>query len=59
MLNTIDADSVVIALGAESDTTLADELSEAGIEFTLIGDARKPNSILEAVHEGFLAARVV
>lgn len=53
----IEADTVVVALGSVSDNPLEEELSETGIELHKIGDARKPRTIFEAVHEGFLVAR--
>ncbi len=53
----IPAETVVLALGATPESTLEESLTEAGIEVTTIGDARKSRTIFEAVHEGFLAAR--
>jgi 2,4-dienoyl-CoA reductase (NADPH2) len=53
----IPADTVVLALGASSNTDLAKSLADSGIEMRSIGDAREPRTIFEAVHEGFLAAR--
>ncbi len=54
---TITADTVVLALGASSNSDLAKSLSDSGVEVRSIGDAREPRTIFEAVHEGFLAAR--
>jgi len=50
------ADSVILALGSASDRTLAIELEQAGVRFKEVGDALKPRKIMDAVHEGFLAA---
>lgn len=54
--HSVQADSVVLALGVVSNNELAKELEAEGIEFTRIGDVVKPRKIMEAVHEGFLAA---
>jgi len=53
---TLEADTVVLALGAIPETSLVPELEAAGIKYVTIGDARKPRNIMEAIHEGFLAA---
>jgi 2,4-dienoyl-CoA reductase (NADPH2) len=50
------ADSVILALGSQADTKLEQELDKAGIKFLKAGDANKPRKIMDAVHEGFLAA---
>ena len=34
-------------------------LCERGIPCTLVGDARRPGLVLDAVHQGFLAAQEV
>lgn len=51
----IDADTVVIALGMESNNTLAKEL-EGIVDLKVIGDAKETRDALEATREGFLAA---
>jgi len=51
-----DAETVVLALGAASETSLESDLATTGIEVKKIGDARKARTIFEAVHEGFLVA---
>ena len=55
----LDADTVILALGARSDGALGDALEAAGIPVTRVGDAKKPRQILHAVHEGFEAARTI
>jgi NADPH-dependent 2,4-dienoyl-CoA reductase/sulfur reductase-like enzyme len=51
----IDADAVVIALGTESVEFPLEAIQKKGIRFFLIGDARTPRGIAEAVREGYLA----
>ncbi|MBM4372670.1 MAG: FAD-dependent oxidoreductase, partial [Deltaproteobacteria bacterium] len=53
----LDADTVVLALGARSEDTLSAALAAAGVPVTVVGDAKKPRQVLQAVHEGFEAAR--
>jgi 2-enoate reductase len=56
----IECDTVVIALGSAPDRALAEELSAVeGLELRVIGDAVKPRKVLEAVWEGFHAARLL
>lgn len=52
----IAADSVIIALGAVSDTTLCDELNARGIRAETIGDCREIGYIQGAISAGFAAA---
>ena len=54
----IDADSVVLAMGFRSNNDLARELAARGKEVIVIGDAQKPRKVLDAVWEGFHAARL-
>jgi len=49
----IPADTVVLALGAESDRVLVEEVEGLGVEVHVIGDCVKPRSLYEAIHEGF------
>lgn len=55
---TMKADRVVLAAGAKTVTDLVHELEAAKVSFELyvVGDARKPRSILEATDEGFWVA---
>jgi 2,4-dienoyl-CoA reductase (NADPH2) len=53
----IPAETVVLALGATSEASLEESLSNSGIEVKKVGDARQSRTIFEAVHEGFLSAR--
>lgn len=52
-------DSVVCALGLKSEKALVDELRSQceGIEIIPVGDVNRPRKIMQAVHEGFHAAR--
>jgi NADPH-dependent 2,4-dienoyl-CoA reductase/sulfur reductase-like enzyme len=52
---TIPADTVVLALGAISNNTLAEEAKDLGIDVVVIGDAKAPRKISDAVFEGFEA----
>lgn len=54
----VDADSVVLAMGFKSNDDLATKLAARGKEVILIGDARRPRKVLDAVWEGFHAARL-
>lgn len=49
----IPAETLVLALGAESDDALAQGLAGLDVEVYAIGDCVKPGSIYEAVHDGF------
>jgi 2,4-dienoyl-CoA reductase-like NADH-dependent reductase (Old Yellow Enzyme family)/thioredoxin reductase len=53
----IPADSVVVALGAQSVDALVKDLEGLGIEMYAIGDCVEPRQIYEAVHEGARVAR--
>jgi 2,4-dienoyl-CoA reductase (NADPH2) len=49
-------DSVIMAVGSRPKKTLSEGLEEAGIPFRAIGDCNTPRMIIDAVHEGYLAA---
>lgn len=53
----LKADSVVLAVGYAPERTLARGLHGADFEVVVVGDAATPRRILNAVHEGFHAAR--
>lgn len=48
-----EIDSIVFAVGSESDKSLLPELQRLGIDVHVIGDAHQPHTALEAIHEGF------
>ncbi|MGH0054531.1 MAG: FAD-dependent oxidoreductase [Sphaerochaetaceae bacterium] len=52
----LEADTVAIAAGYKSETTLYDALSDK-VDCALVGDAENPDNILSAVHHGFHAVR--
>ena len=54
-----ECDTVVLACGYQSDSTLADKLSEKGIEVYSIGDYKAPRKIFEAVHEAYHTVRLL
>ena len=49
-------DSVVVAVGTKSVNGLINPLRERGIEVRVIGDAKQPRQIYNAVKEGFETA---
>ena len=52
----LPADTVILAVGAQPCRELHENLKESGLEVHLIGDAKEPRKIVEAIHEGFHAA---
>ncbi|WP_372681303.1 FAD-dependent oxidoreductase [Desulfosarcina sp.] len=54
-VETIEADTVVIAAGAESYNPLAAVVEELGVPFTTAGDAGRVALAFDAVHQGFRA----
>lgn len=55
----IKADTVVMAVGAESAHELLPALKTAGPEIHVIGDCKEPRDALEAMHEGAELGRVI
>ncbi len=55
---TIEADTVAIAAGYRSNTSLYDALSDK-IDCDIVGDASKVDNILKAVHQGFNVVRCI
>lgn len=51
------ADDVVIAVGYRPDRSLLHALDGIGIRVVSIGDVNSPRRIMDAIHEGFHAAR--
>jgi 2,4-dienoyl-CoA reductase-like NADH-dependent reductase (Old Yellow Enzyme family)/thioredoxin reductase len=54
---TLEAETIVLALGATPERTLVDDLKKKEIEFHPIGDCRQPNNIRQAIYEGALIGR--
>ena len=52
----IPADTVVMAVGSKPVDTLSGPLADLGMAVTVIGDAKSPRKISDAVREGFEAA---
>jgi 2,4-dienoyl-CoA reductase-like NADH-dependent reductase (Old Yellow Enzyme family)/ribulose 1,5-bisphosphate synthetase/thiazole synthase len=55
----LEAGSVITALGARSESSLAGPLEKAGIPCTVVGDAKSPRRLIEAIHEGHRAGNEV
>lgn len=55
----LPADTVVLAMGARPENSLAKALEDSGVEIRTIGDAAKVGRIGEAVEAGFNLAREV
>lgn len=51
----IDADTVVLAVGTQSENRLVAEAEALGIPYKVVGDALKPATVFEANHQGYLA----
>ena len=53
----IPADRVVVAIGMRSDARLAEALCDVEFPVYVVGDARRPRGIAEAVYEGWRAGQ--
>ncbi len=49
-------DTVILAVGSKPVKKLSTLLEETGIPFKTVGDCNAPRKIIDAVHEGYLAA---
>jgi len=49
-------ESVVLALGSVPNDEFEADLKASGLDYVMIGDVKSPRNIIDAVHEGFLAA---
>jgi 2,4-dienoyl-CoA reductase-like NADH-dependent reductase (Old Yellow Enzyme family)/thioredoxin reductase len=54
---TLEAETIVLALGGTPERSLLDDLKKEEIEFHPIGDCRQPNNIRQAIYEGALVGR--
>lgn len=52
-----EADTVVFAVGMQSNKEIAEKLEGKGLQLFNIGDSAQPGKIREAILDGFLAAR--
>jgi hypothetical protein len=55
----VPADTVVLAAGAQADTTLADELKDSLKEVYAIGDCDTPSYAKEAINAGAEVGRKI
>jgi 2,4-dienoyl-CoA reductase-like NADH-dependent reductase (Old Yellow Enzyme family)/NADPH-dependent 2,4-dienoyl-CoA reductase/sulfur reductase-like enzyme len=55
----LHADTVVWAVGSIPEAGLAETARDVGIEVLTVGDAVEPRRLLDAVHEGYKAARAL
>ncbi len=55
----VSAALVVTAMGAKPDNGLEGALKESGIPYRIVGDAKSPRRLLEAIHEGDQAGREI
>ena len=56
-VKSLACDSVVLALGSRSVDGLSAELEKSGLQVRKVGDTVSPRKVMDAVHEGFLAAK--
>lgn len=52
----IEVDNVIIAAGYKSNDTIIDDIKDKFKEVYVIGDAKNPRRILDAIEEGFIAS---
>jgi NADPH-dependent 2,4-dienoyl-CoA reductase/sulfur reductase-like enzyme len=57
--NVLNADTVVIALGFQSNKGLYESLKDRGQEIYAIGDCVEPRKVIDAIWEGFRIARLI
>ncbi|HPS87996.1 MAG TPA: FAD-dependent oxidoreductase [Spirochaetota bacterium] len=55
-LHELEFDSIINAAGSKPVRKIADKLKDTEIQYEIIGDSVRPATILQAIHEGFLAA---
>ena len=53
----LPADTVVLALGLKPERTLLESIDDGTTEIYAIGDCVKPRKVMDAIWEGFRAAR--
>ncbi len=51
----VPADTVVLCIGSRPEAALAEELRSLSLEFKIVGDAKQPRNVTEAMAEGALA----
>ncbi len=58
-VHSVSCDTVINAVGFRSNNQLTDYLEEKYEDVAVIGDAVRPRKILDAVHEGYHAIRIM
>jgi pyruvate/2-oxoglutarate dehydrogenase complex dihydrolipoamide dehydrogenase (E3) component len=53
----VEAETIILALGAAPEQHLAKEMKKQGTHFYPIGDCRQPNNIRQAIYDGALIGR--
>ncbi len=56
VIHNLQFDTIINAAGSKSVNRIADMLKDTDIPHKIIGDSRNPSNMLNAIHEGFLAA---
>jgi NADH dehydrogenase FAD-containing subunit len=54
---TLEADFIVVALGARSENSIKSSLENKGFDLFTIGDCVRPRDLMTAIHEGAEIAR--
>ena len=54
-----NAAMIITAMGAKSENALEDVLKDMAIPYRIVGDAKSPRRILEAIHEGHKAGEEI
>lgn len=55
----VEADTVVLAVGSKSESSLCEELKEKVKEIYMVGDAVAPRKAMDAIYDGFTAGEVL
>lgn len=58
-IESIAADTVVLAVGTRAHNPLQEPAAACGIPFRVVGDALQPAMVFEAIHQGFTAGREI
>lgn len=54
-IHKLEFDNIINAAGSKPVRKIADKLEKTGIPFEVIGDSTSPSTILQAIHQGYLA----
>jgi len=57
--DSIEADTVVLAVGHEPNRDLAKELDKLGVEFQVVGDCTQVGKVVDAIESGFRAGLAI